>query len=313
MPLHPQIEAVLEAGNAAGLPPLESLSPTDARAQMIAMSQARGPFGPEVGEVENRVVPGPGGGIPCRVYRPSAAAAAESPGLVYFHGGGHVLGNLETHDSVARCLCEEAGVTVCSVNYRKGPEHKFPAAVEDCFAVTEWCAGNGAEIGMDGARLAVGGDSSGGNLAAVVALLARDAGGPALRHQLLVYPVVDYSCVGPAYKAYGEGYGPLTDGLMRWFQVHYLSEAMEANDWRASPLKAPDLAGLPPALVITAEYDVLHDDGAAYADALRQAGNRVTHTDYAGMIHMFFAMPPAIDDAVTARAEAGAALRQALA
>ncbi len=313
MSLHPQIVAVIEALNAAGLPPLEALSPAAARDQVIAMGEARGPFGPEAGAIRNRVVPGPGGGIPCRIYRPTGAVEGQSPGLVYFHGGGHVVGNLNTHDSVARSLCEEAGVTVCSVNYRKGPEHKFPAAVEDCFAVTKWCAENGGEIGMDGSRIAVGGDSAGGNLAAVVALMARDAGGPALRHQLLVYPVADYSCVSPSYEAFGEGYGPLTDGLMRWFQVHYLNDAAEAEDWRASPLKASDLQELPPALVITAEYDVLHNDGVAYAEALRKAGNAVTHTDYAGMIHMFFAMPPAIDGAVAARTEAANALREALA
>ncbi len=313
MPLHPQITAALEALDAAGLPPLESLSPQAARDQVVAMSEARGSFGAPGVTTKNKVVPGPGGGIPCRIYRPSTAGDEALPGLIYFHGGGHVFGNLNTHDDVARELAELAGITVCSVNYRKGPEHKFPAAVEDCFAVTAWCAENGAEIAMDGSRLAVGGDSAGGNLAAVVALMAREAGGPALRHQLLVYPVTDYTCASPSYEAHGEGCGPLTDGLMRWFQVHYLNDAAEAEDWRASPLKAVDLSGLPPALVVTAEYDVLHDDGIAYADALRRAGVDVTHSEYEGMIHMFFAMPPAIDGAKAARSEAAAALQRALA
>ncbi len=313
MPLHPQIEAVIEALNASGLPPLESLLPNDARAQMIEMSKARGQFGPDVGSIEKRVLPGSGGGIPVRIYRPTSAGERASPALVYFHGGGHVLGNLDTHDSLARCLCEEADIAVCSVDYRKGPEHRFPAAVEDCFAVTEWCAENGAEVGIDATRLAVGGDSSGGNLAAVVALLARDRAAPALRHQLLVYPIVDYDCVASSYAAYGEGYGPLTDGLMHWFQVHYLNDSREAGDWRASPIKAADHEGVAPALVITAEYDVLHDDGLAYVETLRKAGVAVQHSDYAGMIHMFFAMGPEIDGAREARAEAAAALRRALA
>lgn len=313
MGVDPQIQEVLENLAKAELTPIELLRPHEAREQMLAMVRARGIVPEEVGEIANRVIPGPGGGIPIRLYRPKSAPAGSLPILVYFHGGGHVIGDLESHDSVARALCNGGGCAVISVNYRKAPEHKFPAAVEDAFTATTWAHAEGAGLGLDPGRIAVGGDSAGANLAAVVALMARDAGGPPLRFQLLVYPVTDYACVGPDYETYGEGYGILTDGAMRWFRDHYLNNRAEATDWRASPLRAASHAGVAPALIITAECDILHGDGVAYADALKKAGVEVTHSDYKGMIHAFFSMPTEIDGTARAQAEASAALRRAFA
>ena len=200
---------------------------------------------PSVAAVEDRTIPGPAGAIAVRVYRDAEAAGGGLPVLAWLHGGGHVIGSLDTHDAMARNLCREARCVVVSVDYRMGPEHPFPAAVEDCFAAVRWLAEHGGEIGADPARIAVGGDSAGGNLAAVVALLARDEGGPALRHQLLVYPVTDYRCRGASYERYARGYGLLEAESMRWFQRHYLGGPERAGDWRASPLLAADLSRLP--------------------------------------------------------------------
>ena len=309
MPLHPQIEQGLRAMAALKLPPIETLSPAEAREQIIALAKMRGPSTAPIAGTAALAAPGPGGAIPLRLYRP--VGSGSRPALLYFHGGGHVIGNLDTHDAVARNLCAGAGIAVVSVDYRMGPEHRFPAAVEDCWAALTWLAAEGARHGVDPTRLAVGGDSAGGNLAAVVALMARDAGGPRLGLQSLVYPVADYAMTGASYGRYAEGYGVLTAAAMRWFREHYLRRADDAADWRASPLKA-ELKGVAPAIVITAECDVLHDEGVAYAAALRRAGVAVEHHDHAGMIHGFFGMAPAVDAAVEAQAQVAAALRRAL-
>ena len=310
--VHPQIHAFLRQAAQTGLPPIHALTPVAARAQFEAAVKARLEAfpAPPVAEVEDRTIPGPAGPVPVRVYRDSAAAA--SPVLVWFHGGGHVIGSLDTHDPIARNLCREAGCTVVSVDYRMGPEHPFPAAVDDCFAAVRWLAGHGREIGADPGRIALGGDSAGGNLAAVAALLARDEGGPPVRHQLLVYPVADYRCRGASYERYAHGYGTLEAQSMRWFQRHYLGGPAAADDWRASPLLASDHAGLPPALVITAERDVLHDEGVAYAERLAAAGTACEHVDYPGMIHGFFGLLGIADAAAQAHAHAARALRAAL-
>ena len=245
---------------------------------------------PPVASVENRTIPGPAGAIPVRVYRDTDPTEQGRPVLAWFHGGGHVIGSLDTHDAMARHLCREAACVVVSVDYRMGPEHPFPAAVDDCVAAVRWLAEHGREIGVDPGRLAVGGDSAGGNLAAVAALTARDEGGPALRHQLLVYPVTDYRCRGPSYERYARGYGTLEAESMRWFRRHYLGGPDGADDWRASPLLAADLSGLPPALVITAECDVLRDEGVAYAERLAESGTPCEHAPFPGMIHGFFGL-----------------------
>ena len=316
--VHPEIQAFLRQVAAAGLPPIQALTPEEARAQFEAGMKARLEAfpAPPVAAVEDRELPGPAGPIPVRVYRdrrPDDAPRGGRPVLAYFHGGGHVIGSLDTHDAIARNLCREAGCMVVSVDYRMGPEHPFPAAVEDCFAVVRQLAEHGGRIGADPERIAVGGDSAGGNLAAVAALLARDEGGPALRCQLLVYPVTDYRCRGASYERYAQGYGVLEAESMRWFQRHYLGGPDAADDWRASPLLAPDHAGLPPALVVTAECDVLHDEGAAYAGRLAGAGTPCEHAPFAGMIHGFFGLLGIAGAAGEAHARAARALRAAFA
>jgi acetyl esterase len=307
--LHPQISEVLRVMAEAQLRPIEEMTPAEAREQMEATTRARKAEPLSVARVAERMIPGPGGEIGLRLYWPDAAAPV--PVIVYYHGGGHVIGSLDTHDFVARNLCGGTRAIVASVDYRMGPEHKFPAAVADSFAALQWVHTNAASLGADPERIGVHGDSAGGNLAAVAALLARDAGGPRLRLQSLVYPVTDYTMAGDSYNKYSKGYGILTKDAMLWFRDHYLRTAEDANDWRASPLKAPSLAGVSPAIVITAECDVLHDDGQRYAEALRRAGVPCEYKEYPGMIHAFFGMVPAVDDAMNAQRVVWAAFERA--
>src|SRR5271167_4268453 len=232
--LHPQIVQVLEAMAKAGLRPIEEMTPAEARAQMEATARARQAEPLPVARVEERPIPGPAGEIRLRLYWPNSAGPL--PAIVYYHGGGHVIGSLDTHDFIARNLCAGAGALVASVDYRMGPEHKFPAAVDDCFAALHWVHANAASLGVDPGRIGVHGDSAGANLAAVVALQARDAGGPELRLQSLVYPVGDYTLSGASYRKYAQGCGMLTPDAMAWFARHYLRAAADAEDWRASPI-----------------------------------------------------------------------------
>jgi acetyl esterase len=308
--LHPQIVQVIEAMAKAQLRPIEDMTPVEARAQMEATARSRKAEPLPVGKVEERSFPGPGGAIRLRLYRPDAAAPL--PAIVYYHGGGHVIGSLDTHDLIARNLCAGAGALVASVDYRMGPEHKLPAAVDDSFAALEWVRENVAVLGADPGRIGVHGDSAGANLAAVVALMARDAAIP-LRLQSLVYPVADYTLSGISYEKYAQGYGILTRDAMAWFRGHYLRSPADAEDWRASPIKALSLAGTAPAIVVTAECDVLHDDGEGYAAALRDAGVPVEYCEYPGMIHAFFGMVPAVDDAMSAQRQVWAAFKRAFA
>ena len=313
MALHPQVVTLIEKMVAANLKPVVEMTPVDARVQFDSMAGPPVEERTPVGAIEEIRVPGPAGEMKVRLYRPQDAADDALPLLVYFHGGGHVIGSLDSHDEVARVLCVGAGCLVASVDYRLAPEHKFPAAVDDAFAATQWLVGNAAQIGADPNAVAVGGDSAGANIAAVVALMARDADGPALVTQILVYPVADYTCKSASYTAYAVGHGPLTEAGMLWFQGHYLRSVADAEDWRASPLKAPDLTGLPPALVFTAEYDVLHDEGVAFAGALAAAGTPVEHIDWPGMIHGFFSFAPYLDDGKAAQRLACERLRAAFA
>jgi acetyl esterase len=311
MPLDPQAKALLDL-----MPPMPDFSTLDLALARAGMAQ--GPLGagdPEpVARVENRTVPGPAGEIPVRVYTPQGAGKASEPssGLVFFHGGGFVLCNLDSHDGVCRSLANAAGCVVVSVDYRLAPEHPYPAAPEDCYAATHWVAKNGAELGIDVSRLAIGGDSAGGNLTAVTALMARDRGGPALRFQLMIYPVTDCAFDTGSYRENAEGYF-LTTGMMRWFWEKYLASPAQGREGYASPLRAQSVANLPPGLVITAGYDPLRDEGEAYAERLRGAGVDVRTSRYAGMFHGFFNMTAQLDKAREALAEASAALRTALA
>jgi len=306
--LHPQILQVLKVMAEANLKPIEAMTPAEARAQMEATTQSRKAEPLPVNRVEERLVPSPAGGIRLRLYWPKTAAPV--PAIVYYHGGGHVIGSLDTHDLVARNLCAGAGSLVASVDYRMGPEHRFPAAVEDSFAALKWVHANAEELGADPDRIGVHGDSAGANLAAVVALMARDAGSPRLRLQSLVYPVADYGLVGDSYDKYAQGYGLLTKESMVWFRNHYLRSPTEAEDWHASPIRAPSLGSVAPAIVIAAECDVLHDDGEGYAEALRRAGVPVEYKEYPGMIHGFFGMMPAVDDAMNAQHAVWAAFKR---
>jgi acetyl esterase len=310
--LHPQIREVLRVMAEAGLRPIEEMTPAEAREQTEATARARKAEPLRIAKIEERLVPGPGEAIRLRLYWPPQTTAP-MPAIIYFHGGGHVIGSLDTHDFVARNLCGGTGAMVASVDYRMGPEHKFPAAVDDCFAALQWVHANAASLGADPGRIGVHGDSAGGNLAAVAALLARDAGGPQLRLQSLVYPVTDYGLAGDSYDKYAVGYGILTREAMVWFRDHYLRRQEDASDWRASPIRATHLAGVAPAIVITAECDVLHDDGERYADALRRAGVPVEYQEFPGMIHAFFGMVPAVDDAMNAQRMVWAAFKRAFA
>ncbi len=317
--LHPQIVKALEAMKKAGLKPIEAMTPLEARAQMEETAQSRKAEPLPVGRVEERAIPGPAGPIRLRLYWPNATENAAGnairplPAIAYFHGGGHVIGSLDTHDLIARNLCAGAASLVASVDYRMGPEHRFPAAVEDCFAALGWLHGNAASLGADPRRLGVHGDSAGANLAAVAALLARDAGSPRLRLQSLVYPVADYTLSSASYGKFAEGYGLLTRAAMVWFQERYLRSLADAEDWRASPIKAPSLAGVAPAIIVTAECDVLHDEGEGYAEALRRAGVAVEYREYPGMIHGFLGMVPAVDDAMNGQRAVAAAFKHAFA
>ncbi len=309
--LHPQIVKALEVMEKIGMQPIEAMSPVEARRQMEDTAKSRKAEPLPVARVEDRTIPGPAGPIPVRLYWPNAAGTV--PAIAYYHGGGHVIGSLDTHDLIARNLCHGAAALVCSVDYRMGPEHRFPAAVEDSFAALEWLHANAASLGADPARLGVHGDSAGANLAAVMALMARDRGGPRLRLQSLVYPISDYALSTPSYEKFAVGYGLLTRAAMVWFQQHYLRSPADAEDWRASPIKAASLAGVAPAIVVTAECDVLHDDGERYAEALRRAGVAVEYREYQGMIHAFFGMVPAVDDAMNAQRAVAAAFTRAFA
>ena len=297
---------------AQGGKPMEESTPAEIRAVRAqgteAMAELAGPEQP-VARVEDRPIPGPAQPIPVRVYWP--VTGKNLPVFVYFHGGGWVFGTVDTVDRVCRALANAAECIVVNVDYRLAPEHKFPAAAEDAYAVAAYVAAHAAEFEADGSRIAVGGDSAGGNLAAVACLMARDRGGPRLVFQLLVYPVIDYDDNRPSVEE-NEGY-LLSRAVMRYFWNHYTASPEEARHPYASPINAKSLAGLPPALVITAECDPLRDSGEAYAQRLQKAGVPAEVKRYAGAIHVFFLMGAVIDSGREAVADAGVALREALA
>jgi len=295
--LHPDVRAVLAALEAEGGPQLETLPVVEAR-RLAAEALKPTDGEPEpVGTIQDLRIPGPASDIPVRVYTPEGSGPFS--GLAYFHGGGWVLCDLDTHDVVCRAIARRAPAVVVAVDYRLAPEHKFPAAVEDAFAATRWVSENAARLNIDRRRIAVGGDSAGGNLSAVVSLKSRQSG-PKIALQILVYPVTDLSSFDTtSYREFGDGYH-LTKSEMEWFRREYLSNPEQAADPDASPLLAADVSDASPALVITAECDVLRDEGEAYAERLRKAGVPVTLTRYEGMIHPFFSMPGAIRDAAKA-------------
>jgi acetyl esterase len=311
MPVHPQVQALLDEFNRQGLPPFDQMSVPQARVIALGFRDLQGEPEP-VGETRDILVPGPAGALPVRLYYPSRGKSL--PLLIYFHGGGWVIGDVEIVDKPCRALANASQCVVASVNYRVSPETKFPGPVEDCYAATRWLAEHAEEIGADRQKLAVSGDSAGGNLAAVVALMARDRGGPAIAFQLLIYPVTA-PARGSEFASYrdnGEGY-LLTRGGMEWFWDHYLRSPEDGKNPYASPLHASDLSRLPPAMVVTAEFDPLRDEGSAYARRLQEAGVKVKLSQNEGMIHGFFWMAGAVDRGRELTAEMGEELRRQLA
>jgi acetyl esterase len=310
MPLDPQVQAMRELRAAAGGQPLYAMTVEQARADDLRAIREGGGTPEPVASVHEDTIPGPGGELTIRVHRP--AASGPLPVLAYFFGGGWTLGSLDTSDGVCRALTNAVGCVTVSVGYRLAPEHKFPAAIEDCYATTAWIAEHAAELDVDPHRLAVGGDSAGGNLAAGVTLLARDSGGPPLAHQLLVYPNTDYLSDTPSLR---ENTDPLLFNTtsVDWYWRHYLNSPEDGSNPLASPLRAADHSGLPPATVLTAEYDPLRDQGEQYAERLRAAGVPVELTRYPGMAHGFFTMSGVLDAATAAVAHAAARLRAAFA
>ena len=309
MPLDPQAQRVIDAIAALNLKPVEESTPAEARESIRTRTAALGPF-PDVAAVADHRVPVAGGEITVRAYSPGGRGP--HPALVYYHGGGWVIGDLYTHDGLCRSLTNAARCAVLSVDYRLAPESKYPVPVEDSYAALLWIVANADRLGIDRRRIAVGGDSAGGNLATVMALLSRDRGGPRLAHQVLIYPVTDHDLDTRSYRENATGYVLTREG-MRWFWSHYLAREAQGREPYASPLRASSLAGLPPALVITAEYDPLCDEGEAYAARLRDAGVPVTLTRYPGMFHGFVRMTNILDKARAALDEIASSVQKAFA
>ena len=312
MALDPESQRLIDLMAAANRPAWNSLSPQAARD--LYLSLRPGAQGPRPGEVKvaDRTIPGPAGELPVRIYRPAAAPAdAKLPALVYAHGGGWVFGNLDSHDVLCAQLAIEAGIAVFHIDYRLAPEARFPAAFDDVVAGLKWVAANGPSVGIDSSRLAIGGDSAGGNLAAAAAIWARDNSGPRLLMQLLAYPVTDAVARADSYRRYEDGYG-LNAATMEWFFDHYSPDKAQRGDWRLSPIRAASLAGLPPALVVTAGYDPLCDEGRAYAARLHKEGTQADLVEFGGMLHGFLSSPMLLHGARRGTSLCAAALREAL-
>ena len=309
--LDPQAKALLDLMIERGVPPTHTLSPQEARRFYRERRSATQPEPRAVAEVLDLTASGPHGDIALRLYRP-ADADRPAPTLVYYHGGGWTMGDLDTHDVLCRQLAHESGFVVVSVDYRMGPEHRFPAAVDDVLAATRWLQAQADPLGLDASRFAVGGDSAGGNLAAVVALAWRDAGEALpLKFQLLIYPATDMRMGAPSHTSNGQGY-LLTADTIQYFRRQYVAPEQYA-DWRASPLLHANLSGLPPALVITAGFDPLRDEGRQYADALSAAGSPAQYVCFERQIHGFITMGRLLDEAHTAISLCALALRRSLA
>lgn len=304
MALHPQVKAHLDRLAGSNFADLHNFTPEQVRQGMRLMTQALG-AGEAVADVQDRVIATAAGESAIRIYHPQPDIPL--PVLVFFHGGGYVLGDLDTHDGLARELANRTGRVVVSVDYPLSPEHKYPAAINAGFAATQWVAAHAADLGGDATNLAVAGDSAGGNLAAVIALLARDAGGPEIAAQVLIYPDLDFRRSNVSIREFAGKYGNISRPTQQWFMNHYLNADHEKLDGHVSPLLAPALEGLPPALIITAEYDALRDEGEEYGARLQAAGVPATVNRYAGMIHEFIRWP--FDDAARALDDIAAALR----
>jgi|SRR5579871_518929 len=310
MALDPVLQGFLAQMAAAPGPKMWDVTPKEGREAFVALLQVAGPKDVPIGKTEDVSAAGPGGPIPLRIYSPANVSSSALPALVYFHGGGFVIGDLDTHDGLCRMIANEAGCTVVAVHYRLSPEHKFPAAVEDSYAALAWVAKNATKLGIDSARIAVGGDSAGGALAAVTALMARDQGGPKLALQLLLFPVTQIGGETHSMKECAEGFF-LEKKTLDWFFGHYLSAGADTSDYRISPLHAANFQGLPGAFIMLGGYDPLHDEGEAYAQKLRAAGVPVRVSDHSDMVHCFFYLQAILPKAHEAVREIGTALKTA--
>lgn len=308
--VHPQIQAVMDQMAALGVPKVQDLTAKAARDLIETLSAVRREAypGPEMTEVVTTSTGAGYGHVPLRIYR--ATSERPAPVIVFYHGGGFVFGSLDSYDTMARFMAQSAECTVVSVDYRMGPEYPFPAAVNDAYDATRWVVDNAEILDVDPGRLAVCGDSAGGNLAAVVALKAREDAAFEIAAQVLVYPATDCRGHRASYDTYGVGYGILESDTMTWFLTRYLSEAADKDNWQASPCAATSHAGLPPALVLAAQCDVLYDEGVAYADLMHEAGVPVEHVTYDGMIHGFFGYLGLVDDTERAHQKVAGYLHQ---
>jgi acetyl esterase len=303
--IHPLLRPMLEAAN--GQPSLADITVAEARSQIAARTAARAP-GPPIHEVQEVEAVGPRGSIPIRIYRPERPLGL----AVAFHGGGWMMGNRDSFDPVCRHLAAASGLAVANVDYRLAPEHPFPAPVDDAFAATQWLAANARMLEIPAERLVVIGESAGANLAAVVCLMARDSGSPAIRLQALVYPAVDARQQAESLRLFATGYLQTTRDVAHAYRTYGVGKMVAADDWRVSPLLATSLGGLPRALIISAECDCIRDDSEAYAQALLEAGVSATHVRYGGMPHLFFGMRGIIDDAAEAQRQVATAMRAAV-
>ncbi len=312
MSLDPEVKRLLDMAAAMNPPAWETIGPVEARKAFLKSRAAAGGKRPDGVASSDRAIPGPAGPIPVRLYRPTSAPAdAKLPALIYIHGGGWVIGDLDSHDVTAARLCAFAGVAVMSVDYRLAPEHPFPAGFDDTVAALRWLANNGADVGIDGTRLAIGGDSAGANIAAAAAIQARDDGLSALKFQLLTYPVCDAVTTTGSYARFADGYG-LTRANMTWFIDCYLPDKVDRVDWRAAPLRAASLAGVCDAFVLTCGFDPLRDEGRAYAARLQAEGVRVDFCEFGGVNHGFFGSYALLHAARRGVATAALALKEAL-
>lgn len=309
--LNPQYRALALAMQQQGAVPLHTLTPGEARRQYLSR-RCWQPDAPEVADVRSLQFSGPAGSVSLRLYRPLRSDPSQTlPALVYFHGGGWVIGDLDSHDTLCRELANGSRCVVIAVDYRLAPEHRFPAAVDDALAAVRWVRDHAGSLGIDPTRLAVGGDSAGGNLAAVSALAVRDAGEPSLAFQLLIYPVIDARRGSESYRSLGQGYG-LTADTMQWFCALYFEDTSQEADWRASPLMHADLSRLPPAFILTAGYDPLRDEGLEYAQKLTEAGTPSSLINFERQVHGFVTMGRVIDEAKVAVQLCASQLREAL-
>ena len=309
MALDPQAKWVLDVAEEKGLPSLDELSPTEAKAAYEERALTLTFKDVDIGKTMDIDIPGPNGAVPLRIYHP-VGMTAPLPVLVYYHGGGWVVGSRDTHDSLCRLIANSGPFVVVSVDYRMGPEDPFPAAVEDSVAALNWTAENIADYNGDPENIAVGGDSAGGNLSAVVSIIARNEKTYMPKFQWLIYPATQMEMSTPSHENYAEGYF-LTRPLMEYFQRQYLKNDADKKDWRASPLLSDSLAGLPPALIQTAGFDPLQDEAIAYAERMNKEGSKATHTHYEGMLHGFINLGGVIDKATDCVNEGVAALRDA--